>query len=198
MPRNEDLTLPTLTGQTPYDVKVSIDRLRDYGLNLAAAQDAVEQRLQALASEVAGTQAVLAQQEADKAGLLVAALQTSTITAGGFVGVRTGGTLGGDRITGQKTAAWVPVRNHQDVTLAGNGFAVRAFCERRTANVATSVMVRIVRLPSTIMVTGVAYSADTNFDKEVLTFTPTDGEFEYQLQMLGSNATNVIWGIGQI
>ncbi len=83
MPRNEDLTLPTITGQTPYDVEVSIDRLRDYSLNLAALQDAVAQRLAALASEVAGTQAVLAQQEADKAGLLVAALASTEITADG-------------------------------------------------------------------------------------------------------------------
>lgn len=83
MPRNEDLTLPTITGQTPYDVETSIDRLRDYSLNLAAVQDAVEQRLQALSAAIAGTQAVLDQQDADRAGLLVAALTSTEITADG-------------------------------------------------------------------------------------------------------------------
>ena len=34
-----DLPLPNLTGQIPYDAEEAITRLRDYGLNLAAAQD---------------------------------------------------------------------------------------------------------------------------------------------------------------
>lgn len=79
-----DLTLPNLAGQIPYDAEQAIDRLRTFGLNLDAGQDALATRLDALAAETDGIQDALAQQAADGAGLLVASISSTTITTGGI------------------------------------------------------------------------------------------------------------------
>ena len=48
-----DLPLPNLTGQIPYDVEDAIDRLRAYGVHLAAAQEAVKEEVATLIVAVA-------------------------------------------------------------------------------------------------------------------------------------------------
>ena len=82
--------------------------------------------------------------------------------------------------------------------LLGDGISVTVRAERRTLNVATSVTLRVVQLPATVMVTGVAYNADTNWDAEELAFTPTLDLFLYQLQLQGSNALNTVLGVGRV
>ena len=108
------------------------------------------------------------------------------------------GILGANRTTGVLSASWVPVPGWQDLPLLGDGISVTVRAERRTLNVATSVTLRVVQLPATVMVTGVAYSADTNWDAEELAFIPTLDLFLYQLQIQGSNALNAVLGVGRV
>ena len=108
------------------------------------------------------------------------------------------GSLGGDRNTGVLSASWVSVPGGQGLPLLGDGVSATVRAERRTLNVATSVTLRILQQPATVMVTGVAYSADTNWNAEELTFMPTDGLFLYDLQIQGSDALNTVLGVGRV
>lgn len=108
------------------------------------------------------------------------------------------GSLGADRNTGVLSASWVPVPGWEDLSLVGNGISATVRAERRTLNVATSVTLRILQLPATVMVTGVAYNADTNWDAEELTFLPTEGFWLYRLQIQGSDALNAVLGVGRV
>jgi hypothetical protein len=57
--------------------------------------------------------------------------------------------------------------------------------------------VRIVKVSDgSVMATG-ATSTSTSWDQELLTFTPSSGATDYKLQVLGSNATNQVFAIGQ-
>lgn len=108
------------------------------------------------------------------------------------------GILGADRNTGVLSASWVPVPGWKDLILVGNGISATVRAERRTLNVATSVTLRILQLPATVRVTGVAYNADTNWDDEELAFMPTEGPYLYRLQIQGSDALNVVLGVGRV
>ena len=112
------------------------------------------------------------------------------------------GILGDDRNTGVLSATWVPVSGWKDLPLlgaaSGQQISATVRAERRTLNVATSVQLRILQLPATVMVTGVAYNADTAWNPEELSFMPTDGLYLYQLQIQGSDAVYPVLGVGRV
>ena len=63
---NVDLPLPSLTGQIPHDAEMAIDRLRTRALELAAAQEAGDARIDAVARGVAAVASALgASEDAD-------------------------------------------------------------------------------------------------------------------------------------
>jgi len=72
-----DLTLPSLTGQIPYDVEEAINRLRAYGLELAGVQDQLDGRLVALGDVVAAA----ASGGGEEAAQLIATIETLDLTA---------------------------------------------------------------------------------------------------------------------
>lgn len=130
----------------------------------------------------------------------VAALEQriAVLEARSRIALRGTGILGADRTTGVLSASWVPVAGWQDLPLLGDGISATVRAERRTLNVATSVTLRILQLPATVMLTGVAYNANTTWNPEELTFTPTDGLYLYRLQIQGSNALNPVLGVGRV
>ena len=130
----------------------------------------------------------------------VAALEQriALLEAQSRIALRGTGILGADRNTGVLSASWVPVPGWQELPLLGNGISATVRAERRTLNVTTSVTLRVVQLPATVRVTGVAYNADTNWDAEELAFMPTEGLYLYQLQIQGSDALNAVLGVGRV
>ena len=125
-------------------------------------------------------------------------LRISSLEAQSREALRGTGILGADRNTAVLSASWVTVPGWQDRILLGDGISATVRAERRTLNVATSVTLRVLQLPATVMVTGVAYNADTNWDAEELTFMPTDGSYLYRLQIQGSDAVNAVLGVGRV
>ena len=133
------------------------------------------------------------------------AQRTALLEAQVRIALRGSGAFGDDRNTGVLSASWVPVPGWQNVPLLANGISVTVRAARRTLDVSTSVTLRVVQLPlATVMVTGVAYNADTDWNDEELSFIPTAGPdpleelFLYQLQIQGSDALHVILGVGRV
>ncbi len=114
------------------------------------------------------------------------------------------GYLGGSRAQAFKTASFLAVPDYIDVELDGTeiaGITVRARVEVRTTNTGTSVQPRIVEVDAAgafvgTLVTGAAYSADTNWDRQTLVFTPLTGVHFYRFEIVGGDAVNNIQGIG--
>jgi hypothetical protein len=126
-------------------------------------------------------------------------------SAGGAVTgvVSTSGTVrgafwGGARQFGWQTGSWEDAVDWLPVSLDGTaGVPVTVRVEQRSENAGTSVQVRIVRISdSTVMATG-STSSSTSWNTQLLTFTPSSGATDYKLQVLGSNATNQVFAIGQ-
>ncbi len=114
------------------------------------------------------------------------------------------GYLGGSRSQPLKVASFTVVPEYIDVELDGTevaGITVRARVEVRTTNASTSVQPRIVEVDAAgafvgVLVTGAAYNADTNWDRQTLVFTPLTGVHFYRLEIVGGDALNNIFGIG--
>lgn len=105
---------------------------------------------------------------------------------------------GGSRTFGWQTGAWEDAIDWLPIAIDGtSGVSATVRVDQRTENAGTSVQVRIVKVSdSTVMATGAA-SSSTSWDTELLTFTPSSGSTDYKLQVLGSNATNQVFAIGQ-
>ncbi len=114
------------------------------------------------------------------------------------------GYLGGSRGQAFKTASFKAVPDYIDVELDGTeiaGITVQARVEVKTTNVTTSVQPRIVEVDEDgvfvgLMVTGAAYNADLNWDRQKLPFTPLTGVHWYRFEIVGGDAVNNILGIG--
>ncbi len=110
--------------------------------------------------------------------------------------------LGGSDDVGTLSASYVNPRNYLPVWIDGTelvGLTCHARVDVRTANVATSVQPRIFNVTDTsVAIEGAAFNSDLNRDPQILTFTPLTGLNEYRLEIKGGNATNVIFGLGQI
>jgi hypothetical protein len=105
---------------------------------------------------------------------------------------------GGSRQFGWQTGSWEDAIDWLPISIDGtSGVPVTIRVEQRTEDSGTSVQVRIVKVSdSSVMATG-ATSTSTSWDQELLTFTPSSGATDYKLQVLGSNATNQVFAIGQ-
>ena len=119
------------------------------------------------------------------------ALATARITAN----------LNDSRASWERSASYVAVSDIEielDGTNTG-GLTIQARVRVRTTNTGTSVTPRIFNVTDAVAaVTGAAYSTDTNFDDQTLSFTPVSGVKKYRLEITGSNATDDIQGIGYI
>lgn len=190
-----DLTLPTLTGQIPYDVEEAIDRLRNYGLELGGLQEIFQNQLDALMRRLASLEDTLALIERGEASLLVATLATLTDNAG-LLGQYLGGSLQQGIFGTGSFDAFNAV--HLQIDRAGlpNPLSVRATV--RTFNVATSVTPRLQNITTGLSAgTGVATTSVTSVSQSfAVTLAP--GVNEYRLQLTASNATHPVFGLGTL
>lgn len=119
---------------------------------------------------------------------------------------RLGRAFGGSRqISVPLVAAAQDAIDYIDVEIDGTqlaGLTVRARVEVRTSNAGTSVTPRIQNVTdATTAVTGAACSATTfggANGTQTLTFTPATGIKKYRLQLTPNNATNPVFGIGEL
>lgn len=110
--------------------------------------------------------------------------------------------LGGSRTVEMLGTPSFPVDDYLEFTIDSTKFAnmtVTAYVDVRTTNTGTSVQPRIQNVTDgTTAGIGTAYSTDTNWNAQSFAVTLTSGIKRYRLELVTSNATNAVLGIGYL